>query len=278
MRPRDRRHVAGGARRPLRAALGWVARAKRGPLWSPWLGCFSILAASLVQGDSAPRASTAADVVRAAVKILEHDRDRERAFDATYAYTRVRTLEVRDGDGDLKRREIKRLENQPDALSHGVAEGEEEPDGKTRERKGKPYQRHDFQVDDELLDRFRFELVGKELINERPAWVIEFAPRRGGLPGKSIKDRFINQTAGRVWIDEAEHAMVRAQLRLLEPVNVVGGLVGVVKKCETAFERVRTLEGWWFTQIFRWRLEGRQLFQQRVMDFHEERSEVRMAP
>ena len=43
-----------------------------------------------------------------------------------------------------------------------------------------------------------------------------------------ITDEFINHAAGRVWVDEQDYAMVKADLHLTDRVNVFGGLVGAV--------------------------------------------------
>ena len=95
------------------------------------------------------------------------------------------------------------------------------------------------------------------------------------MPEHNIKDKFLNRTAGCVWLDEEEMAMVKVAIRLTDRVNVIGGLVGAVWKMNFGFERSRTEDGLWYTRDATWHLEGRELFSQRIMDFHEQRTNVR---
>ena len=67
-------------------------------------------------------------------------------------------------------------------------------------------------------------------------------------------------------------------MRLLRPVNVWGGLIGVVWEFDFDLERERTPEGDWYTRRVKWRLKGRKLFVTKIVDFHEERTDVRHLP
>ena len=88
-----------------------------------------------------------------------------------------------------------------------------------------------------LVKRFQLTLVGREMLNGRPALVVDFKPLNDHLPVNQFADKFINQAAGRVWIDEADYAIAQAQIYLTEQVNVLGGLVGAVWKFTYAFTR-----------------------------------------
>jgi hypothetical protein len=130
-------------------------------------------------------------------------------------------------------------------------------------------------LNEDLLKRFDFTLSGREVVNGRPALIVDFKPASRKPPEKSIKDRFINKAAGRVWVDEADYAMVKADLHLTEKVNVVGGLVGAVAKFTLSIQRERTPEGLWFIRKQNWHLEGREVFIRRQVDYHEEYKDVR---
>jgi hypothetical protein len=69
-------------------------------------------------------------------------------------------------------------------------------------------------VDASLLERFRFSYLGDEVFEGRPVWVVDFEPASDRLPARSLKDRFINLTAGRLWIDQEESALARAEFDL----------------------------------------------------------------
>lgn len=235
------------------------------------LGARSLLADEPVASPTEP--PSVASLLQRVIAQKANDPDYDRQFDARYAYERVRTFEVREGDGDLIRQEVKRLSNDP-ARAH-TSEDDAVVPTDARGRKGRAYHRRDFQLTEELLQRFQYTLAGQELVAGRPAWILDFQPAKPALPTKDLKDRFINKTAGRVWIDATEAVVVRGHFHLIDSVNVFGGLVGAVRQCNTTFERERTHAGDWYVRRFDWHLEGRKLFSKRIMDFHEERDRVR---
>jgi hypothetical protein len=129
-------------------------------------------------------------------------------------------------------------------------------------------------LDGDLLKRYEFTFVKHETLNGRPAYVLDFKPVNGRLPERGIRDKFINKAAGRVWIDEADAAVSRADLYLTKRVDVVGGLVGAVWKFNCTMERERTGEGYWFVRRSQWNLEGRQAWMKRFVTSKEERTEL----
>src|SRR6185369_13713805 len=111
--------------------------------------------------------------------------------------------------------------------------------------RGKALKVKEFSIPD-LVKRFQFTLVGREMLNGRPTLVADFKPANDHLPVNSFADRFINKAAGRVWVDEEDFAIAQGQLHLTQQVNVLGGLVGAVWKFNYDFTRMRTPEGYWF--------------------------------
>src|SRR5262245_2674327 len=212
-----------------------------------------------------------------------------REFKAHYAYTGSKVTEHRTSKGKLKHREVEPIEHNPKPLatraSQRVSDSADRRDGATADQglrqdaqgdvKGRAFERSDFPLTADLLKRFQFAAAGKEILNGRSVLIIDFKPASGDLPVHSIKDRFINKAAGRVWIDEMEFALVKVDLHLTESVNVIGGLVGAVRQCNYQFERERTPDGLWFTKQVNWHLEGRQVFVNKTIDYHEMRENVR---
>jgi hypothetical protein len=223
-------------------------------------------------------------VLQRAMEESRRENDLEYAFKQHYSYTRTRVTEYRNSDGDLKSREEKTNESQPRATppehpiqTPGCAPATPSA-GATLEGenvRGKAFDRNDFLLNPNLLYRFQFTLAGREIINGRPALVVDFQPKNGVLPEQSIKDRFINRTAGRVWVDEQDYALVKVDLHLTQRVNVFGGLVGAVWKCTYSFDRARTDDGFWFVRHVDWHLEGRAVIIRRIVDYHEQWTNVR---
>ncbi len=188
----------------------------------------------------------------------------EREFNQAYRYTHTRVTEYRDGDGGLKKREASTSVRQP-----GLAASP-----KNASARGRAYEKRDFPPSEELVKRFDFTLSGREVVNGRTALVLDFKPAGSQPAAQNLKERFINRIAGRVWVDETDHVLAKASLRLTEKVNVIGGLVGNVTRLEVSFDRERTVEGFWFTRRSNWHLAGRELFSQRTIDFQEQKTDV----
>jgi hypothetical protein len=204
-------------------------------------------------------------------------------FDMNYQYTRTRTWEYRNANGDLKSRDEKSsVENKPQRIAAKAARlsTPNKPAGSTTTPKGqtvtdanstikgKALKVKDYSIPN-LIQRFQFNLVGRDTVNGRPSYVVDFKPKSDDLPINQFADKFINKAAGRVWIDAEDYAIAQAQLHLLEPVSVLGGLVGVVRKFTYDFTRVRTPEGYWFARDMDWHLEGREVVVNRIVDYHE---------
>jgi hypothetical protein len=74
-----------------------------------------------------------------------------------------------------------------------------------------------------------------------------------------------------VWVDEADYAIAKADVHLMQQVNLLGGILGAVWKFTYAFDRARTPEGFWFARHVDWHLEGREVVFHRIVDYHEQK-------
>ncbi len=249
-----------------------------------WLAAGSL---SRAETSNAPLPPMDTVIQRAIAKAQTED-DNNRAFNQHYYYTSASTKEFRNGDGDLRSQEKNRGVNdplhkparkiaQPAAVSSNTSatatSGKAPTDTKSSIR-GKAFEKKDFLMNPDLLNRFDFTLQGRETINGRDALVIDFKPKNGKLPEHSLKERFINKAAGRVWLDEEDAQLVKADLYLTKRVDVFGGLVGSVYKFTCTISRERTDDGLWFTRSTGWHLEGREVFFHRTVDFHQDTSDV----
>jgi hypothetical protein len=209
-------------------------------------------------------------LVLRAVEFAARDAGIEEQFKVRYAYLDVQVTETRDAHGELRKR-TERTRAHPPVPNPGTADGADaeasEPEVSPAKR---PYDRHDFHVDASVLERFQFQYVGAEMRAGRPVWVLDFEPADDAPPARSLPERFLGQTAGRLWIDRAEAALVKATFRLTAPIRVVGGLVGALKRCEVVLEKERTPDGLWYVRRLDWEIEGRKLFTTRRMEHRQE--------
>ncbi len=209
-------------------------------------------------------------LIEASPKAVANDQE----FKERYHFTRSKTMEVRNAKGEIKQREVKTRTNSPALRSPG------DPPSSSSARpedRGKPARKSDFALDRAFLQRFEFSLVGREQINGRPALMLDLSPAAKKAPEHDFKDRIINQVAGRVWVDEAEFVVVKADLHLTEKVSFVAGLAGVISHFTLTFQRTRTAEGLWFTHRLDWHLDGREVLVRRTMESQEEITGVQLA-
>jgi hypothetical protein len=243
----------------------------------------------VAQSDIAAPLPLVETVLRRVVEQSKNEAANEREFKELYAYKRTKVTEYSNSKGKLaKRDEQKSVRNplfipvanrpprrtEPRSDSMG-AEKNGAVAGTDAKAKGKAFERNDFALNEDLLARFEFTLAGREMVNQRPALILDFKPANRKLPERSVKERFINKAAGRIWVDEADYALVKADLHLTEKVRVVGGLVGSVSNFNYELNRERTADGLWFTREVNWHLEGRELLARRTIDYQEEKSDVR---
>lgn len=208
-------------------------------------------------------------------------------FDMNYQYTRSRVWEYRNSKGELKSRDEKSsVDNKPERIAARnaklIANNQPVPppppttakDGPVTDAHsnihGKALKVKDYSIPN-LVSRFQFTLVGREMLNGRPSLIVDFKPAKKDLPANTLADKFINKAAGRVWVDEEDYAIAQTQLHLTEQVNVFGGLVGAVWKFNYGFTRMRTPEGFWFARNMDWHLEGREVVVNRIVDYHEKK-------
>jgi hypothetical protein len=85
-----------------------------------------------------------------------------------------------------------------------------------------------------VLERYDFRAVGRETIDGRSALVLEFAARPGER--KLDNDRVLRQLQGRLWVDEAEEEIARAELTNVAPLKFGLGLGASVSSLTTRLE------------------------------------------
>ena len=111
----------------------------------------------------------------------------------------------------------------------------------------------------ELIERYRFTLVGVKAVNGRDAYLLTFEPRDSKLPVKQLTDRVLNQIAGKIWVDVEEFEIARAEVHLLKEVTLWGGVLGSLRQSDFTFERTRLPDGAWFSHFSHGQFEGRKL-------------------
>ncbi|MDB6033932.1 MAG: hypothetical protein JWM16_4270 [Verrucomicrobiales bacterium] len=124
----------------------------------------------------------------------------------------------------------------------------------------------------DLLSKYQFKLLSRTNYNGRPTYVLAFQPISQNLPVKQMADRLINQVAGKVWVDEQEYEIARAEINLLSEVNLWGGMLGSLKKFYYLVDRTRLDENIWFNRATYGDFQGRKLLDNTHMKLRSESS------
>ena len=199
------------------------------------------------------------------------------ASPSTYSYTKLTLTEELDAEGNVRDRKERVyqvvLQGGSTCLKlvsvngHAPTEAElkKQSDNEINARQlvgqsksGKGDNRENF-LTKELAARFAFRLEGQLSINGRAAYQIAFAPRNPEPPIHHLADRLLNRISGTIWIDLQEFEIAKAEVRLSSEINLLGGVVGCLRKMAYTVTRTRLPEGIWLNTSSSGDFEGRKL-------------------
>jgi len=111
----------------------------------------------------------------------------------------------------------------------------------------------------EVVDAFNFKLVGEEVINGRPAYILDVTPRPGYAP-RNKRARMFSKVAGKLWVDKQDFGWPKADGRVIEPF-FMGFLVARVQKgSQIEFTQTRVGDGLWLPSRVRIAAHAKILF------------------
>jgi hypothetical protein len=109
----------------------------------------------------------------------------------------------------------------------------------------------------QILERYDFRSVDREAVDGRPAIVLEFTALPGSRP--LAHDDVLRNLSGRVWMDEAEREVVRAEVRNTAGMKLLLGLAASVSAMSGTFEFRRVGDTVWLPLRDETRATGRML-------------------
>jgi hypothetical protein len=240
--------------------------------------CLAILCAVGGVGKQALHAAgtlSADEIMRKAVERAQ--RHQAKGQQPGYTYTRVTVTEELDSTGKVKDRKekvyqvyfqdgsthVKLLGVNGRAPGGGDVREQSENDTNVRAITGKSKSdtkdNHENILTPELAARFDFKLIGQAPINGRAAYEITFQPKHPEPPVHHIVDRLLNRISGTIWIDVEEFETARADIQLRSEVNLLGGVIGSLKKLAYTMTRTRVADGVWLNTSSSGDFEGRKL-------------------
>ena len=111
----------------------------------------------------------------------------------------------------------------------------------------------------EVVDAFDFKLVGEDVINGRPAYVLDVTPHPGYTP-RNKRAKMFSKVAGKLWVDKQDFGWPRADGRVIEPF-FMGFLVARVQKgSQIEFTQTRMADGLWLPSRVRIAAHAKILF------------------
>ncbi|MDB6125590.1 MAG: hypothetical protein JWQ71_4583 [Pedosphaera sp.] len=234
-----------------------------------------LLAGRPVQGQTNLSAD---EIMRRAVQRAESAETR--SGKPNYAYTKHTLTQELDSKGRVKDRKEKLYEIlvesgwtipklvQVNGQSLSTDELKKQDEKETAERQKltdsrlnkKGDNRENFLTTD-IVERFKFTLLETKVINERSTYVLSVEPKSADMPVKKMTDRFLNQIAGKIWVDAKEFELAKADIHLQTEVALWGGMIGTLKRCNFVLERTRLEDGVWFNALSHGVFEGRKLLE-----------------
>ena len=113
----------------------------------------------------------------------------------------------------------------------------------------------------ELVERFDFTLIAQTNLNGRMAYQVTFQTKNPEPPVRHMIDRFLNRLSGTIWIDAEEYEVARADINLRSEVNLLGGVIGSLKRLAYTITRTRVADGIWLNTYSSGDFEGRKLIE-----------------
>ncbi len=91
---------------------------------------------------------------------------------------------------------------------------------------------------EELFQLYRIDMLRREMMEEQPAILFEFRPRPDFKP-KTDAGKILEKVAGRAWVSENDHEIIRVEAELIDNYTIGGGILARLNKGASFFFRRR---------------------------------------
>jgi hypothetical protein len=142
---------------------------------------------------------------------------------------RPQDLEKQDREQDKKLREhAKKVEDE------GTGERER------RQAKEAEEKRKEETAIDEMFQLYRIKMEGREVLNEHPTIILSFQPQPGYKP-RTDEAKILARVAGRAWFSEADHELVRIEVKVIDNISFGWGVLARLNKGATGILQRRKI-------------------------------------
>jgi hypothetical protein len=116
----------------------------------------------------------------------------------------------------------------------------------------------DFQIDEQFMGHFKFDIVGREAINGRDSYIVTVLPKPSGAPVRNNTEKMFVHMQGKVWVDAQDYSLAKCDIHLSEPTSFYGFL-GSVRQLDFVMQRRWVDEKVWMTEKLKFAIDGRRL-------------------
>ena len=111
----------------------------------------------------------------------------------------------------------------------------------------------------ELPAAFDFRVIGEDVVNGRPAYVLQATPRPGYRPHGKY-GRMFSKVEGRLWVDKQDLGWVKIEGQVIQPFSLGAFLARVQRGSQIAMEQTRLADGIWMPERIDVRASAKLLF------------------
>jgi hypothetical protein len=243
--------------------------------WTSALVAAVALSPFLIKARDAPSLPGREEIVRKVVERAKAWKDKDENEEKQISYSQREVTNKLQADGALEDRE---------EIVYQVAPVKGEPTPKLIEKNGKPPSPSDrkeeearlrkereafrklkesnpeIELNEESVGKYDFEMAGEEVVEGRPAYVLTFKPKSKNLPVRRKLDYVLNRIAGKVWVDQEDYEIAKADMRLTESAQLWWGLLASLREFILVFEQTKLPDGCWFVKHYDITIDVRFLF------------------
>ena len=99
----------------------------------------------------------------------------------------------------------------------------------------------------EVPKAFDFQLVGEEVVNGRPAYVLQATPHPG-YQAQGKYSKMFSKVEGKLWVDKQDLGWIKVDGQVIEPFSMGLFLVRLLRGSEIKMEQTRVDDGIWMPE------------------------------
>jgi len=96
----------------------------------------------------------------------------------------------------------------------------------------------------DIPNAYTFEVLGEEVVNGRPAWIIEMTPRPDFTP-TTPHASMLQHIEGKLWIDKKDVRWAKAEAHVTDTISIGWIVARIARGAHITLEQTRVADGFW---------------------------------